>query len=191
MKRTAKTIIAASLVALLAACGGGSDGQPTTKVVNPTKVEVTERVAEVPQSKLNDSNKDRAFGWVTPNVSREILMTAKRPTVYEIVKAYRTMAAYVSNGEQRSMTNEESNDLDRLEIWFWLRWGLLQQSGETMTTKERLNKTKQDMEEMYKNFGIREYVGRIMSAVYPAMLANPDSWAEAVETYNDMAAKAK
>ena len=180
MKRTAKTIVTASLIALLAACGGGgSDAQPVSKAVNPTKVEA----AETPQSKLDYS--------APRNANREILMTAKRPTVYEIVTAYRTMTAYVSSGEQRDMTNEESNDLDRLEIWFWLRWGLLQQSGETMTTRGRLNKTKQDMEEMYKNFGIREYVGRIMSAVYPAMLVNPDSWAEAVKTYNDMAANAK
>lgn len=187
MKRTAKTIIAASLIAFLAACGGGgSDAQPATSVVNPTKV-VFEQSTEALQSKPDDSGKERVFG----NVGREILMSAKRPTVYEIVRAYHTMAAYVSSGEQRVMTNIEENDLDRLEIWFWLRWGLLQQSGETMTTKERLNKTKQDMIEMHKNFSIREYVGRIMSAVYPAMLANPDSWAEAVETYNTMAAKAK
>lgn len=187
MKRTAKTIIAASLVALLAACGGGgSDVQPAASVVNPTKV-VVEQSAETSQTKLDNSGKERAFG----NASREILMSAKRPTVYEIAKAYRTMTAYVSSNEQRDMTNEEENDLDRLEIWFWLRWGLLQQSGETMTTKERLNKTKQDMIEMHKNFSMREYVGRIMSAVYPAMLVNPDSWAEAVETYNDMAATAK
>jgi hypothetical protein len=187
MKRTAKTIIAASLIALLAACGGGgSDAQPATSVVNPTKVAV-EQSAETPQTKLDNSGKERVF----VNSSREILMSAKRPTVYEIVRAYHTMTAYVSSGEQRDMTNAESNDLDRLEIWFWLRWGLLQQSGETMTTKERLNKTKQDMIEMHKNFSMREYVGRIMSAVYPAMLVNPDSWAEAVKTYNDMAAKAK
>ena len=181
MKRTAKTIIAASLIAMLAACGGGgSDTQPASdNVVNPTKVQIV----EVPQPKLDD--------LTYRNANREILMSAKRPTVYEIVTAYRTMTAYVSNGEQREMTNDEENDLDRLEIWFWLRWGLLQQSGETMTTKERLNKTKQDMKEMYKNFGIREYVGRIMSAVYPAMLVNPDSWAEAVKTYNTMAATAK
>lgn len=187
MKRTVKTIISASLVALLAACGsGGSDAQPAASVVNPTKV-IFEQSAEAPQSKLDDSNKERTFG----NASREILMSAKRPTVYEIAHAYHTMAAYVSSGEQRDMTNAESNDLDRLEIWFWLRWGLLQQSGETMTTKERLDKTKRDMIEMRKNFSIREYVGRIMSAVYPAMLVNPDSWAEAVETYNSMAATAK
>lgn len=187
MKCTAKTIIAASLTALLAACGGGgSDAQPATSVVNPTKV-VVEQFDETPQTKLDNSGKERVFG----NASREILMSAKRPTVYEIVKAYRTMVAYVSSGEQRDMTNEEENDLDRLEIWFWLRWGLLQQSGETVTTRERLNKTKHDMIEMYKNFNMREYVGRIMSAVYPAMLVNPDSWAEAVETYNTMAAKAK
>lgn len=187
MKRTAKAIIAASLTALLTACGGGgSDAQPATSVVNPTKV-VVEQSTEAPQSKLGDSDKERVF----VNTSREILMSAKRPTVYEIVKAYRTMAAYVSSGEQRDMTNIEENDLDRLEIWFWLRWGLLQQSGETMTTKERLGKTKQDMIEMHKNFSMREYVGRIMSAVYPAMLVNPDSWAEAVETYNTMAVTAK
>lgn len=187
MKRTAKTIIAASLVALLAACGGGgSDAQPAASVVNPTKV-LIEQSTETPQSKQDGSGKERVFG----NAGREILMSAKRPTVDEIVRAYHTMTAYVSSGEQRDMTNAESNDLDRLEIWFWLRWGLLQQSGETMTTKERLNKTKQDMNEMYKNFSFREYVGRIMSAVYPAMLINPDSWAEAVETYNDMGAKAK
>lgn len=185
MKRTAKTIIAASLVALLTACGGGSDAQPAS-VVNPTKV-LIEQSTEAPQSKPNDSGKERVF----VNSSREILMSAKRPTVYEIVRAYHTMTAYVSSGEQRDMTNIEDNDLDRLEIWFWLRWGLLQQSGETMTTKERLNKTKQDMIEMHKNFSMREYVGRIMSAVYPAMLVNPDSWAEAVETYNTMAATAK
>lgn len=187
MKRTAKTIIALSLIALLAACGGGSsDDQPATSVVNPTKV-VVEQSAETPQTKPDDSSKERAFG----NAGREILMSAKRPTVYEIVRAYHTMAAYVSSGKQRDMTNIEENDLDRLEIWFWLRWGLLEQSGETMTTKERLNKTKQDMIEMHKNFSMREYVGRIMSAVYPAMLVNPDSWAEAVETYNTMAATAK
>lgn len=186
MKRTAKTIIATSLIAMLAACGGGSDAQPATNVVNPTKV-VFEQSTEALQSKPDDSSKERGFG----NAGREILMSAKRPTVYEIVRAYHTMTAYVSNGEQRGMTNTEENDLDRLEIWFWLRWGLLQQSGETMTTKDRLNKTKQDMIEMQKNFSMREYVGRIMSAVYPAMLVNPDSWAEAVKTYNDMAAKAK
>lgn len=188
MKRISKTIIAASLIALLAACGGGSDAQPaSTNVVNPTKVEI----AEAPQPKLDDSGEKGAFGQTSRNANREILMSAKRPTVYEIVRAYHTMTAYVSSGEQRDMTNEEDNDLDRLEIWFWLRWGLLQQSGETMTTRGRLNKTKQDMEEMYKNFGIREYVGRIMSAVYPAMLVNPDSWADAVETYHTMAATAK
>nr|DAN15759.1 MAG TPA: protein of unknown function (DUF4969) [Caudoviricetes sp.] len=186
MKRTTKTIIAASLIALLAACGGGSDAQSATSVVNPTKV-IIEQSTEAPQYKPDDSSKERAFG----NAGREILMSAKRPTVYEIVRAYHTMVAYVSSGEQRDMTNTEENDLDRLEIWFWLRWGLLQQSGETMTTKERLNKTKQDMIEMRKNFSMREYVGRIMSAVYPAMLVNPDSWAEAVETYNTMAATAK
>lgn len=187
MKRTAKTIIAASLIAMLAACGaGGSDAQPATSVVNPTKV-LIEQSTEAPQSKPDDSSKERTFG----NVGREILMSAKRPTVYEIVRAYHTMAAYVSSGEQRDMTNTEENDLDRLEIWFLLRWGLLQQPNETMTTRERLNKTKQDMIEMHKNFSMREYVGRIMSAVYPAMLANPDSWADAVETYNTMAATAK
>lgn len=187
MKRTAKTIIATSLIALLAACGGGgSNTQPAASVVNPTKVLIGQST-ESPQSKLNDSGKERVF----VNSSREILMSAKRPTVYEIVRAYHTMAAYVSSGEQRNMTNIEENDLDRLEIWFWLRWGLLQQYGETMTTKERLSKTKQDMIEMHKNFSMREYVGRIMSAVYPAMLANPDSWADAVETYNSMAATAK
>lgn len=187
MERTAKTIIAASLFALLAACGGGgSDAQPAASVVNPTKV-VVEQSAETTQTKLDNSGKERVFG----NAGREILMSAKRPTVYEIVKAYRTMTAYVSSNEQRDMTNEEENDLDRLEIWFWLRWGLLQQPNETMTAKERLNKTKQDMIEMHKNFSMREYVGRIMSAVYPAMLVNPDSWAEAVETYNTMAATAK
>ena len=191
MKLITKTIIATSLIAMLTACGGGSgsDTQPAS-VVNPTKV-VIEQSTETPQSKLDDSDKKGAFGRESGNAEHQILMSAKRPTVYEIVRAYHTMTAYVSSGEQRNMTNAESNDLDRLEIWFWLRWGLLQQSGETMTTKERLNKTEQDMNEMYKNFSFREYVGRIMSAVYPAMLANPDSWAEAVETYNTMAAKAK
>lgn len=188
MKRTVKTIIAASLIAMLAACGsGGSDMQSTSKAVNPTKVEI----AEAPQSKLNDSSKEQAFGLASRNADREILMSAKRPTVYEIVKAYRTMTAYVSSDEQRDMTNEEENDLDRLEIWYSLRWGLLQQPNETMTTKERLAKTKQDMIEMHKNFSMREYVGRIMSAVYPAMLVNPDSWADAVMSYNNMAAKAR
>lgn len=188
MKRTAKkTIIVATLTAILAACGsGGSDAQPAASVVNPTKV-VFEQSAEAPQFKPNDSGKERTFG----NARREILMSAKRPTVYGIAKAYRTMAAYVSSNEQRDMTNEEENDLDRLEIWFWLRWGLLQQPNETMTTRERLEKTRQDMIEMHKNFNMREYIGRIMSAVYPAMLVNPDSWAEAVETYNTMAATAK
>lgn len=185
MKRTVKTIIAASLVALLAACGGsGPDTQPaSTNMVNPTKV-----VFDQPKV---DTGEVQTFDLELRVSRHEILGSAKRPSVYEIVAAYRTMAAYVSSAEQRDMTNAESNDLDRLEIWFWLRWGLLQQSGETMTTKERLNKTKQDMEEMYKNFGIREYVGRIMSAVYPAMLVNPDSWANAVETYHDMARDAK
>ena len=186
MKCTAKTIIAASLIALLAACGGGgSDAQPAASVVNPTKVPIEQSI-ETPQPEQDDSGK-RVFG----NAGREILMSTKRPTVYEIVRAYHTMTAYVSSGEQRDMTNTEENDLDRLEIWFWLRWGLLQQPNETTTTKERLNKTKQDMIEMHKNFSMREYVGRIMSAVYPAMLVNPDSWAEAVETYKTMAATAK
>lgn len=190
MKIITKTIIATSLIAMLTACGGGgSDAQPAS-VVNPTKV-VIEQSTETPQSKLDDSDKKESFGWESRNTGHQILMSAKRPTVYEIVHAYHTMAAYVSSSEQRDMTNEEENDLDRLEIWFSLRWGLLQQPNETMTTRERLNKTKQDMIEMHKNFSMREYVGRIMSAVYPAMLANPDSWAEAVETYNTMAATAK
>lgn len=184
MKRTAKTIIAASLVALLAACGGGSEGQPASgNVVNPVKVVFD-------QLKTDADSKAQAFSWESRVVRHEILGSAKRPSVYEIADAYRTMAAYVS-GEQRDLTDTESNDLDRLEIWFWLRWGLLQQAGETMTTRERLDKTKRDMEEMYKNFSTREYIGRIMSAVYPAMLGNPDSWKDAVETYYDMAAKAK
>lgn len=183
MKRTVKTIIAASLVTLLAACG--SESQPASgNVVNPTKV-----VFE--QSKPDAGDEAQAFGQESRIARHEILGSAKRPSVYEIVDAYRTMTAYVSSTEHRDMTNAESNGLDRLEIWFWLRWGLREQSGETMTTQERLNKTKQDMKEMHKNFSQREYIGRIMSAVYPAMLANPDSWKEAVETYHDMAAKAK
>lgn len=173
MKRTAKTIIAASLIALLAACGGGgSDTQSATSVVNPTKVVITEQVVEsVPQMPEYDQT------------TKLVVNTTKKPSVYEIGDAYRGLMNLVSDESDRQPTPEEHAMIAKLESWYWVRFGMLAQSGEKFDVKESMIRVEREMNMLKSNFSYRNYVGRIMSAVYPAMLVKPETWAEAVDDY--------
>jgi hypothetical protein len=175
MKRTAKTIIAASLIALLAACGGGGSGsgaQPVTSVVNPTKVVITEQVTEfTPQMPVYDQT------------TKLVVDTTKKPSVYEIGEAYRCLMNLVSDESDRQPTSDEHAMIAKLESWYWVRFGMLAQSGEKFDVKASLIQTELEMNMLKSNFSYRNYVGRIMSAVYPAMLVKPETWAEAVDDY--------
>ena len=173
MKRTAKTIIAASLIALLAACGGGgSDTQPAADVVNPTKVVIAEQVIEsVPQMP--------EYGQTT----KLVVDTTKKPSVYEIGEAYRGLMNLVSDESDRQPTYEEHAMIAKLESWYWVRFGMLAQSGEKFDVKASLIQTEREMNTLKSNFSYRNYVGRIMSAVYPVMLVKPETWEEAVTDY--------
>ena len=172
MKRTAKTIVAATLIALLAACGGGSDAQPAASVVNPTKVVIAEQVVEsVPQMPEYSQT------------TKLVVDTTKKPSVYEIGEAYRGLMNLVSDESNRQPTHEEHVMITKLESWYWVRFGMLAQSGEKFDVKSSLIQTEREMNMLKSNFSYRNYVGRIMSAVYPAMLVKPETWEEAVTDY--------
>lgn len=185
MKRIAKTIAATSLITLLAACGGGgSEAQPASKVVNPTKVEVEEVVRQQIEPQAKPEVPSAARDWLASIPTTKMAVdTTKKPSVYEIGAAYRGLMNLVSDTSDRQPTSEEFEMIAKLESWYWVRFGMLAQSGEKFNAKENLNRVEKEMNVLKTNFSYRNYVGRIMSAVYPAMLVKPETWEEAVVDY--------
>lgn len=168
MKRTLVTL---SILSLLAACGGGSDSKGTP--VNPVAVQQTQAPAAKPAP-------------VAPTAPQSWSeYPTRRPGVNRINAAYRELLALVSDPIRTEATAQEKEAIADLEGWYFTRFGMLVQNAQDKTggTKAGLMKTAEEMKTMRQALSDREYAGRIMSAVYPAMLVKPEEWREPVIDY--------
>lgn len=159
-----RTILVISILSTLAACGGGSAsvGQP----VNPLAVEFS---GEIIEQKQTDVAKVEA---------------TERLDIDGLVKAYMTMARFVSEPADRAMTDDEARALAGLEMWYLASNTVVFRTGpDGKSTHESPSAIRAQMAAMKRSFGPRDYAGRIMAEVKRGMITRPDSWREAVQDY--------
>ena len=166
-----RTLITLTILSLLAACGGGSDSKGTP--VNPVAVQQTQAPAAKPTPVAPTSPQS----WTE--------YPTRRPGVNRINAAYRELLDLVSDPVRMEADAKEKEAIADLEGWYFTRFGMLVQNAQDRTggTKAGLKATAEEMKTMRSALSDREYAGRVMSAVYPAMLVKPEEWKEPVIDY--------
>lgn len=159
-----RTLLVLSILSTLAACGGGS--APAGQPVNPLSVEFS---GEIIEQKQTDVAKVEA---------------TERLDIDGLVKAYMTMARFVSEPDDRAMTDDEARALAGLEVWYLASNTVVFRTGpDGKSTHESPARIREQMANMKRSFGPRDYAGRIMAEVKRGMITRPDSWREAVQDY--------
>lgn len=159
-----RTLLVLSILSTLAACGGGS--APAGQPVNPLAVEFSGEIIEQKQTDV---------AGVQPT---------ERLDIDGLVKAYMTMARFVSEPADRAMTDDEARALAGLEVWYLASNTVVFRTGpDGKSTHESPSAIRAQMAAMKRSFGPRDYAGRIMAEVKRGMITRPDSWREAVQDY--------
>lgn len=159
-----RTILVLSILSTLAACGGGS--VPAGQPVNPLAVEFS---GEIIEQKQTDVAK---------------IESTERLDIDGLVSAYMTMARFVSEPADRVMTDDEARALAGLEVWYLASNTVVFRTGpDGKSTHESPASIREQMANMKRSFGPRDYAGRIMAEVKRGMITRPESWREAVQEY--------
>jgi len=159
-----RTLLVLSILSTLAACGGGgaSAGQP----VSPLAVEFSGEIIEQKQTDVAS------------------VQPTERLDIDGLVSAYMTMARFVSEPADRAMTDDEARALAGLEVWYLASNTVVFRTGpDGKSTHESPARIREQMANMKRSFGPRDYAGRIMAEVKRGMITRPDSWREAVQDY--------
>lgn len=151
-----RTILVISILSTLAACGGGS--APAGQPVNPLAVEFS---GEIIEQKQTDVAK---------------IESTERLDIDGLVSAYMTMARFVSETADRAMTDDEARALAGLEMWYLASNTVVFRTGpDGKSTHESPARIREQMANMKRSFGPRDYAGRIMAEVKRGMITRPDS----------------
>lgn len=159
-----RTLLVLSILSTLAACGGGS--APAGQPVNPLAVEFSGEIIEQKQTDVAS------------------VQPTERLDIDGLVRAYMTMARFVSETADRVMTDDEARALAGLEVWYLASNTVVFRTGpDGKSTHESPSAIRAQMAAMKRSFGPRDYAGRIMAEVKRGMITRPDSWREAVQDY--------
>ena len=159
-----RTLLVLSILSTLAACGGGS--APAGQPVNPLAVEFSGEIIEQKQTDVAG------------------VQQTERLDIDGLVSAYMTMARFVSEPADRTLTDDEARALAGLELWYLASNTVVFRTGpDGKSTHESPAKIREQMANMKRSFGPRDYAGRIMAEVKRGMITRPDSWREAVQEY--------